>query len=53
MRGDKNEADTVKRPLTALEYLRLISTNKDPKFATLRKIRTTFIYEKQYHLQLA
>jgi hypothetical protein len=47
VRGDKAEADTVKRPLTALEYLRQISTKKDPKFKTLRKERTTFIYEKQ------
>lgn len=47
VRGEKGEADTVKRPLTALEYLRQISAKKDPKFKTLRKERTTFIYDKQ------
>ena len=37
VRGEKGEADTVKRPLTALEYLRQISSKKDEKFKTLRK----------------
>jgi hypothetical protein len=39
--------DEIKRPITSLEYLKLISTRKDSNFKSIKKERTTFIYEKQ------